>query len=206
MKQVTQPAMQTSEQWHQTTFPVAGVVILALACQPGTGGQFSTNYYKQRGSMGYSHFSQGPSLDVGELARSTSDAVSHIRQVMNLTVTELANQFDVSRQTIYDWQAGKSTSFENASRIENLAKAADVLVDAGIPLSAQTLRRKIKGGKTLCESIYDGAPAQAAALSLVHLLNNEAAQRQALNRRLADRKLRNIAASEFGTPALDEQG
>lgn len=108
--------------------------------------------------------------------RETAENLAWIRKVLKPTITELAHIFGVSRQAVYDWQAGKPTAPENAARLDDLAKAADALVLSGITSSSQLLRRKIAGGKSLRGVVRKGGSAANAAQALAQTLGREAKQ------------------------------
>ncbi len=90
--------------------------------------------------------------------RKTAENLARIREILKPTITELAQLFGVSRQAVYDWQAGKPTAAENAAKLDDLAKAADALALSGIEGSSQLLRRKIAGGKSLLDVVREGGP------------------------------------------------
>jgi predicted transcriptional regulator len=62
------------------------------------------------------------------------------------TVTDVANVLGVSRQALYDWQSGKPVALENASRLSDLAGAADVFAVEGLTGSSETLHRAGRDG------------------------------------------------------------
>jgi hypothetical protein len=113
--------------------------------------------------------------------------------------------FGVSRQTVYDWQSGKGINAVRADRLDELSKAADLFADAGLSISARTIRRKLPAGKTLFDVIREGGPVEEAARSLIASLQREIEQRKALDARLAGRKRRTFDQAELGIPVLDEQ-
>ena len=59
-------------------------------------------------------------------------------------MTELARTLNVSRQAIYDWQAGASITAENAEKLANLARATDVLAAERLTTSNEILRRRMR--------------------------------------------------------------
>jgi hypothetical protein len=112
----------------------------------------------------------------------------------------------VSRQAIYDWQAGKPISPENAARLSELARAADLFAAEGLRGTSEALRRPIKNGKNFFQFIEEGIPADVAARSLIDIVRTEFRQREALRNRLATRKRPSREAfGELGAPMLDEK-
>jgi predicted transcriptional regulator len=119
----------------------------------------------------------------------------------------MAELLQVSRQAIYDWQAGKPIATENALRLADLAQAADVFAVEGLRGSAEVLRRPIRNRKNFFALVEEGGSAENAARTLVEIVRTEARQRQALQKRLAGRKRPTRKAfEEVGTPMLDERG
>jgi transcriptional regulator with XRE-family HTH domain len=130
--------------------------------------------------------------------------LAQIRKVFHPSITELANLFGVSRQAIYDWQAGKGVSNEHAEKVEMLAKAAARIAAAEVPVS-QMLRRKLPGGKTLFEIVKDGDSAEVAALKLIDMARRDIEQRRRLEARLSGRKRPLIDRGDIGSPMLSEE-
>jgi transcriptional regulator with XRE-family HTH domain len=138
------------------------------------------------------------------VANTPGQNLAQIREVLRPSITELANLFGVSRQAIYDWQAGKGISNDHAEKLEMLAKAATILAPAGIPVS-QLLRRKLPGGRTLFEIVKEGDSAELAALKLLDMAKRDIQQRQRLEARLSGRKRPPIDRSDMGLPMLSEE-
>ncbi len=91
----------------------------------------------------------------------------------------------------------------NADRLTDLARAADVFIEANIHPSARLLRRAISSGKGLLDIVQDGGPAESSARKLVDILRSEARQRERLQARLATRA--SVDFSDAGIPMLDEE-
>jgi hypothetical protein len=189
-----------------TSLIVAGVI--AVAFQVGTGGEQTLDYYKQRGQKGYSLLRYEPSLDREELAqnRTAAEDLALIRAVLRPAVTDIAHALSVSRQAVYDWQNGKPIAAENAARLADLARAADVFATERLIASAQLLRRPINSGKTLFDIVRDGGSAEQAARTLLQMTRRELRQRQMLEARLASRKRPTMPPEDYGAPILDELG
>jgi hypothetical protein len=165
--------MHRAMSWRRATL-VAGIVapFTVVGLQVGTGGEATEQYYKQRGDRGYAYGRYEGLSNGGEIldVRSPLENLAHIRAVFKLTVTELASLFNVSRQAVYDWQAGKAIAPLNAAKIDELAKASDLLESEGLTRSSQSLRRPLKGGKTLFDIVRDGGSAEEGAALLVRML------------------------------------
>lgn len=182
--------------------------LTAIALQVGTGGVQTVDYYIQRGPMGYAFVACDPTPLFDEVvnARTPAEDLSHIRAVLRPAITDLADAMGVSRQAIYDWQRGKPISADNAARLADLARAADVFAGERLTASAQLLRRPIASGKRLFDIAREGGSAENAARKLAKMVRRELSQRQMLAERLANRKRPTMSSDSYGVPMLDEQG
>jgi DNA-binding XRE family transcriptional regulator len=177
--------------------------------QVGTGGAATIDYLKTRGSRGYALFACEPDRDAPatSLVASPADDLERIRRVLRPSVTDLAKALGVSRQAIYDWQAGRPIAAENASRLLDIARAADLLAREGLQATAQVMRRPITNGKNLFDIVRDGGSAEAAARTLIDIVRRELRQRGSLKSRLAKRaRPTREDFRDLGTPMLDEKG
>jgi transcriptional regulator with XRE-family HTH domain len=130
--------------------------------------------------------------------------LARIRQVLKPTVLELASLFGVSRQAVYDWQAGAQPNPQTTTRLAELARAADVFAQADLPVNTQTLRRKVTGGKTLLDAVLNGGNSLQLAQSLVATLERENNQRARMAQQLAARKRPPHDSADYGAPGLAE--
>ncbi|MFZ1138581.1 MAG: helix-turn-helix transcriptional regulator [Candidatus Sulfotelmatobacter sp.] len=207
---MTSPYSTGSDSYSPTIYrpaPSAGIVAtaaVAFAFLVGTGGTTSPDYFQQRGERGY-QFAQIPVVArVNAGARPPIENLKQIRAVFRPSILDLAGLLSVSRQAVYNWMAGERPSPESANRLEDLAKAADLVAAYGLS-TPYLLRRKIRDGKNLMDIVRDGGSAHDAARSLVRIAEQEAKQRGLLKNRLAGRQLSRPDDSEFGIPMLDEQ-
>lgn len=213
-------ATTTSPAVSRFTAPMAIPTVEApvgpLGLEVGTGGYREGGawgyvtfvYVRSRGNMGYplGGYEWSGAVDEVVVGPTVVENISRIRTVLNPTVTDLASILKVSRQAIYDWQAGKPIAAENAARLSGLAHAADLFAVEGLRGTSQALRRPIKNGKNFFKLIEEGTPADTAARSLIEIVRNEFRQREALRNRLAGRKRPSREAiGEMGAPMLDEK-
>ena len=177
---------------------------VAVALLAGTGGVTSPSYFNQRQQRGYAPVQLRPSAQtLVRYFRGPEACLAQIRAVFKLSIADIANIFSVSRQSIYNWIAGEKPSQDNVERLDDLARAADLFLSDGFADSSYLVRRKLEHGKTLMDTVRDGGSAQNAARSLLQIAQKESSQREALQRRLANR----TAApdySEIGAPMLNE--
>ncbi|MFM9967825.1 MAG: hypothetical protein ACKVQK_05435 [Burkholderiales bacterium] len=188
-----------------------GLPVLVFAFLAGTGGYATADYLAKRSDHGYRFIQfQGAEKAIEicaeeDIVRTPAENLARIRDVLKPTITELANLFGVSRQAVYDWQAGKQTATENSAKLDALAKAADVLALSGIQGSSQLLRRRFAGGESLIGVIREGGSVVSAAQALAQILGREAKQREQLATRLAGRVKPSVPQYEYGVPMLDER-
>lgn len=139
-----------------------------------------------------------------DAANDSNGEIAHIRQVMKISVTELARIFGVSRQAVHEWIKGGAMSPRNAQRLSDLVQVADVFLEAGIAVTPQVLRRKVGSGPSILDAVQDDGQAIESARKLVDTLARESQQRQRLSERLAGRQRPALTSDDFGTPHLRE--
>jgi hypothetical protein len=187
------------------------VIVGAAASLPlfamgvGTGGSCTFDYLRDRGARGYQIVAIEQRPQMLRAVASPSEQLSRIREVVPGAVTDFAHALNVSRQAIYDWQAGKPVSDQNAARINDLARAAEVFEGAGIVPTALLLRRSISADGGFFEWVRLGR-AEGAARALVDIVRTEVGQRQKLQQRLGSVRLSRVEADEIGAPALRDEG
>jgi transcriptional regulator with XRE-family HTH domain len=179
----------------------------AIGLQVGTGGAPTPSYYRERGAMGYrlAQYDVTPTGNYAVSEPASTDNLARIRSILNPTMTELARVLNVSRQAIYDWQSGASITAENAARLADLARAADVFAAEGLTTTHQILRRQF-AGRSFFDKVRDRESAEDAARLLLKIVRLELEQRQALADRLKGRTRPAISPDDIGTPHVSEQG
>jgi len=197
-----------SESYPSTIYrPIrsAGIVAtaVAFACLVGTGGAITPEYLQQRGERGYPLVQIPAVAGVNAGVRQPIDNLKQIRTVFKPSISDLADLVGVSRQAVYNWLDGERPSHESADRLEDLAKAADLVAANGLP-TPNRLRRKIRDGKNFMHIVRSGGSAEDAARSLARIAEQEAKQRTLLKSRLAGRQPSKLETSELGIPMLDE--
>lgn len=198
------------EQTHMPPIENPGPTFLTYGLQVGTGGAATIDYLRARGSKGYG----SPQFDLDQETRpsyrvpaSPAEHLEHIRSVLRPAVSDLAKALGVSRQAIYDWQAGRPIAAENVARLQDLSRAADLFEGAGLQVTIHVMRRPIREGKNFFEIVRNGASAEAAATSLIEIARREQQQRDQLKARLTDRVgPTQPDMQDLGTPMLDEEG
>ena len=168
----------------------------------GTGGQLSLGQLQRSAQQARQMVSM---VDVSEdeQARSPSENLSRIREVLKPAVSDLATTFGVSRQSVYNWLNGEPVADENAAKLQDLAQAADVLAHGGVNTNVALLKRKFANGRTLMQVAQAGESARDAAQMLVQLHKREAAQRERMSARFANRA-KTPASADFDLPASND--
>jgi hypothetical protein len=203
----------TALTWDASRRPMP-LVLGLLASLPvfgfpvGTGGAATIDYFKTRGSKGYALVACALDREAPVTSRvaSPADDLDHIRKVLRPSVTDLAKTLGVSRQAIYDWQASRPIAAENAARLQDIARAADLFVRAGIEATVHILRRPIADGKNLFDIVRDGGSAETAARRLIDIARKETQQRERVKARMTNRgRPTREDFQDVGAPMLDEK-
>ena len=141
-------------------------------------------------------------VDVVDVApvRSPAEDLMRIRAVLKPAVSDLATTFGVSRQSVYNWLNGEPVAAENATKLQNLAQAADVLAHADIAVNAALLKRKFVNARTLLQVTQAGESARDAALQLVQIHKRETTQRERMAARFANRG-KTAPSADFDLPS-----
>ena len=179
------------------------VAVGAALTSIGTGGRLSVDHL-QRTTHQMQHMVSV--VEVTEVApvRTPAEDLVRIREVLKPAVSDLATTFGVSRQSVYNWLNGESLADENAAKLQDLAQAADVLAHEGITVNSVLLKRKFANGRTLMQVAQAGESARDAALLLVQISRREAAQRERMNTRFANRA-KTPASSDFDLPLSNDR-
>jgi transcriptional regulator with XRE-family HTH domain len=169
----------------------------------GTGGHLSLEHIQRGGQQA---FYATPAVEVAEVdnMRTPAEDLARIREVLRPAVSDLATTLGVSRQSVYNWLNGEQVADENAARLQDLAQAADVLAHEGVTMNAALLKRKFANGRTLMQVAQAGGSARDAALMLVQIHKREAAQRERMNARFANR-VKTPATADFDLPLSHDQ-
>jgi hypothetical protein len=209
--QLERPALLIGPPRKTTSSPfIARHGAAVVAFLVGTGGLGTATYITERNERGYRFegFGLGAERSVQSNAKleepSAAKNLARVKEVFEPSITELASLLEVSRQTIYNWQAGQPIAPENERRLDQLARAADVLDEQGLAQKISALRRPISGGKNFFELVQMGSHPDIVARTLAKTMQDEKAQRKRLEERLANRKRKPTDFDEVGSPHLDE--
>ncbi|WP_423680331.1 hypothetical protein [Undibacterium sp. WLHG33] len=186
-----------------TVVRLAGWMVAAGATLTGigTGGELSIEHL-QRTAHEMHHMAPVVVADVAPV-RTPAQDLSRIREVLKPAISDLATTFGVSRQSVYNWLNGEPVAEDNAAKLQDLAQAADVLDHEGITVNAALLKRKFANARTLLQVAQAGESARDAALQLVHIHKREAAQRERMAARFANRA-KTPASADFDLPSASD--
>ena len=168
----------------------------------GTGGELSLEHLQRSAQQAQHRVSAFEVAEIDQI-RTPSENLSRIREVLNPAVSDLATTFSVSRQSVYNWLNGEPVANENAAKLQDLARAADVLAHEGVSINSALLKRKFASGRTLMQVAQAGESASEAALMLIQIHKREAAQRERMNARFANRA-KTPASADFDLPASND--
>lgn len=186
----------------------AAVALPIVGLGVGTGGSLTLDYLIDRGERGYPIIAiEHPAAQAAnQMSRSPTEELAYAREMIPGAVTEFARALNVSRQAIYDWQAGKPVGEHNAARIRDLAAAARVFERAGLAPTVVLIRRRISTGGAFFDLVRAGQSAEAAARALVEIVSTEVRQRDMLRRRLGPAPAATRESlDDVGAPALREE-
>jgi transcriptional regulator with XRE-family HTH domain len=166
----------------------------------GTGGGLSVEHVRRNADRLHHGAATVEVVEVPNFRSPIEDLV-RIREVLKPAVSDLAGTLNVSRQSVYNWLNGEPVAEENAAKLQDLARAADVLAHEGISVTPTLLKRKFAQGKTLLQVAQAGGSARDAAMRLAQIHKSEAAQRERINARFANRpKSRETADFDLPPP------
>lgn len=175
-------------------------LVACLMFNAGTGA-YADDHVRLRHNTQHGSFVCGPELFYSSetaYTRNAAEDVARVRDVFNPAISDLAKCFQVSRQTIYNWLNGEQLTPEHSEKLEDLAIAADMFAESGIPATGSLIKRKLHNGKTLFEVVRDGGSARDAVQMLIQITTRETSQRELLAARFAGRKaIQNNADVDF---------
>ena len=188
-----------SPSWR--VYGLAALLVLAV----GTGGQCDSRYIQGRQTLGY----PVPAVEVREeavsLPRSAAADLKQIRAAFQVSISDLAALFGVTRQTIYDWLSGGQQPREpHLVRMTVLLDVASAIEAAGFAVSRRALKQVLADGRSLFDRVRADESLADAADQLVMLFRREALQRETLEYHLANRSGASVDLVGSGVPHLHE--
>jgi transcriptional regulator with XRE-family HTH domain len=100
--------------------------------------------------------------------RTAVEHIENIRSVLNPSVADLANLFDITRQAVYKWLSGDSIPEpEKLERIEKLSRIADAINAAKISRASSLLKMKTFNGRSLMDLVKAGEDCTTHVTALI---------------------------------------
>ena len=210
-ERVSRPAIDLAgEKVIPSIFIERHTAIAVAALLAGTGGLMTAGSIAERDQRGYrlGNFEypacNAPARSGLHSVRNAAKDLARIKAVFDPSVTDLASLFGVSRQTIYNWQAGQPLAEENEHRLERLVRAADIITAHGLAENHSVLRRPLAGGKGFFALVKEGRDSEETARVLVETVQRELQQRKRLDERLAGRTRKPLDIDDLGAPPMDD--
>jgi len=172
----------------------------------GTGGQCDWRYIQSRNILGYPVM--GITIHKQALVAPCHTAATDLKQIKStfqVSISDLAMLFGVTRQTIYDWLSGEQQPrAPHRARIAVLMDAVSSIEATGYTVSRRTLKQALPDGLSLFDKIQADEPLEDTINQLIALFRREALQRAVLERHLANHLRGPMDLADFGTPHLPE--
>src|SRR6516165_9423372 len=108
---------------HRNGTFLAPLVTFTALLGVGTGGDYTASYHSARSEK--EAFIR-PRNEKPRASFAISSDIEHAKATLNLTMSEMARCFGVSRQALYNWIAGGPIKAENLTKLNELKSAADV--------------------------------------------------------------------------------
>jgi len=176
----------------------------------GTGGFYTLLCLQERDAKGYKF----PNVQIKRLRDekrspaeegAASALLAAVRDLLPVSMKQLADAFGVSRQAIYLWQNGGAISADNEQHLRELADAARMLAARNLADSS-ALRRPIHDGKTFLQLVAAGESPVALADMLGELLERERKERGRLDELLARRGETPVDLESIGRSYPEDRG
>lgn len=185
---------------------------VAVALLVGTGGQATSNYFLQRGQIGYGFpvvryaTREAEVVDKSDSEPTIREMLEGVRANLKLSVTELADALGVSRQTVYSWQDGNAISVENNERLAALYALSEGLLKIKPTWTRHELTRKLgEFNGTIFDAIASGHSPSEVITIVTAKRDAEVNRRSTLKTKLSTRQKKPLDDAEFGALDRDDQ-
>ncbi|HSH48628.1 MAG TPA: helix-turn-helix transcriptional regulator [Halomonas sp.] len=156
------------------------LVPMALGGEPGSGGAVTPEAALTR-----HQWLQDDSIDVTSAVKGEDDAelftpaerLERIRQLLGLTITDLARLLDTTRPTVYAWLNGQEPRPEVHTRLIRLERQAENIAACDLPRINKLIRRPLRCGGSLLDRLREDDPLQPALEELQSLAQREHSRR-----------------------------
>jgi transcriptional regulator with XRE-family HTH domain len=160
-----------------------GTVSLLGALVAGTGGIFDVDNtakvpYLTNCSIVRLKVAEGEEVSPVRDALSIAERLQHLRDVLGLKMSELADIFGVSRQAAYAWLSGTIPKGEIVKKIWTFSNDVEKLRRAGVSRPELfTHRPVLQDGRSLFDLLVDGSPLDKAIAVIISTAEKEAISR-----------------------------
>src|SRR5699024_10798695 len=103
--------------------------------------------------------------------------LERIRQLLGLTITDLARLLDTTRPTVYAWLNGQEPRPEVHTRLIRLERQAENIAACDLPRINKLIRRPLRCGGSLLDRLREDDPLQPALEELQSLAQREHSRR-----------------------------
>jgi|SRR5690554_4386645 len=101
-----------------------------------------------------------------------------VREVLSISITDLADLLDVARPTVYAWMQGTATPRdEHLARLNQVEQQAHIVEAFGLLNTAKLLKRPLRDGTSLLQRLKQQLPLDSALSELAELNRLERQQR-----------------------------
>lgn len=132
------------------------------------------------------------------------ELMQEIKSGFGRTMSYLPGVFGVSRQTLYNWQAGEIPKEHHHPKIQQLAAAAHAFKEAGFKPTPTNLEQTVAQRRSLLWLIGNGADGYETAKKLINIVQRGTASQAKLDAIMAGRKPIKLEVSDMGTPSFSE--
>ncbi len=132
--------------------------------------------------------------------RSPAEHVANIRDVFDVSMSDLAVILGVTRPTAYAWLEGNEPKQESITRIQQLSSIADRVKGMNIDRMDKLIHRKILNGESLFDLLKTDKDPSILIQSLKEISEKEARTRQESKSSGKHRRSLDEVSSESGVP------
>lgn len=105
------------------------------------------------------------------------EQLAYVRNVLGISITDLAELLDVARPTVYSWMQDAQPRDEHLSRLQRIEQFAREVEMYGLAGAGKLLKRPLQSGTTLLQLMKANQPIASALSELAGLSRHEERQR-----------------------------
>ena len=195
-------ATSTGSSFDRSGLTATALLLLMLSAPTGINSIYNVAQSSQKPTQ-IPYYDVVPA-ELGVSVRTLRSRLKSIRQVLSISVSELADIFGVSRQAVYKWLSGGPISNLNRRKLDDLSDAAHVLApfsDDGFQIASKRLDT---AGNDLMAALRKGT-ALAWANDVARAIGGGRDKRRAIDLLVSSHRRSAAAGSDLGVPLLDER-